>query len=63
MGYKLLQTGSVDPSLCAKACDAQTDYNNQHPTSDSSQPVNCNAFGSYILTKSNSTGSYQQGQM
>jgi hypothetical protein len=25
--------------------------------------VTCNAFGSYILTKTNATGSYQHGQM
>ncbi|KAM0714476.1 hypothetical protein Q7P37_010263 [Cladosporium fusiforme] len=62
LGYKLLQTGSVDPRLCAAACDAQTAYNQKHPASDS-KVVSCNAFGSYIITKSNSTGSYQHGQM
>lgn len=62
LGYKLLQTGSVDPRLCATACDAQTAYNQKHPASDS-KVVACNAFGSYILTKNNATGSYQQGQM
>jgi hypothetical protein len=61
LGYKLLQTGSVDPRLCAAACDAQTAYNKQHPSGPNAVP--CNAFGSYILNKSNSTGSYQQGQM
>lgn len=63
LGYKLLKAGSVDPRLCAAACDAQTEYNKAHPASETSTPVACNAFGSYILTKSNSTGSYQQGQM
>ncbi|KAM0709626.1 hypothetical protein Q7P35_003666 [Cladosporium inversicolor] len=61
LGYKLLQTGSVDPRLCAAACDAQTAYNKQHPSGPNAVP--CNAFGSYILNKSNSTGTYQQGQM
>lgn len=62
LGYKLLQTGSVDPRLCAAACDAQTQYNTVHPA-EGAEPVTCNAFGSYILTKNNATGSYQQGQM
>lgn len=55
LGYKLLQAGSVDPNLCAAACDAQTAYNKAHPTA--TDPYACNAFGSYILTKKNSTGS------
>lgn len=61
LGYKLLQAGSVDPTLCAAACDAQTKYNAAHPTA--TDPYPCNAFGSYILNKNNATGSYQQGQM
>lgn len=67
LGYKLLQAGSVDPRLCAAACDSQTSYNKAHPAlnADGSKKdvVTCNAFGSYILTKNNATGSYQQGQM
>jgi hypothetical protein len=55
LGYKLLQAGSVDPTLCAAACDAQTAYNAAHPYV--TDPYPCNAFGSYILTKTNSTGS------
>ncbi|KAM0716755.1 hypothetical protein Q7P37_008200 [Cladosporium fusiforme] len=62
LGYKLLQAGSVDPRLCAAACDSQTEYNTAHPA-EGAAPVTCNAFGSYILTKNNATGSYQQGQM
>lgn len=61
LGYKLLQAGSVDPNLCATACDAQTKYNAEHPTA--TDPYPCNAFGSYILNKNNATGTYQQGQM
>lgn len=59
LGYKLLQAGSVDPRLCATACDAQSAYNKKHPAPDGA--VACNAFGSYILTKTNATGSYQHG--
>jgi hypothetical protein len=55
LGYKLLQAGSVDPNLCAAACDAQTKYNAAHPTA--TDPYPCNAFGSYILNKNNATGS------
>jgi hypothetical protein len=59
LGYKLLQTGSVDPRLCAAACDAQTAYNKAHPAhgkgNTTAAPVTCNAFGSYILTKTNTT--------
>ena len=61
LGYKLLQAGSVDPNLCATACDAQTKYNSEHTTA--TDPYPCNAFGSYILNKNNATGTYQQGQM
>ena len=61
LGYKLLQAGSVDPNLCAAVCDAQTAYNAKHPAA--TDPYPCNAFGSYILTKTNSTGSFQQGQV
>lgn len=61
LGYKLLQTGSVDPRLCAAACDAQTAYNKKHPAP--SGAVACNAFGSYILNKYNATSGYQHGQM
>ena len=59
LGYKLLQAGSVDPRLCAAACDAQTAYNKAHPAQGKGNttvaPVACNAFGSYILTKTNTT--------
>lgn len=62
LGYRILQTGSVDPRLCAVACDSQTEYNTAHPA-EGMPPVTCNAFGSYILSMTNATGSYQQGQM
>jgi hypothetical protein len=67
LGYKLLQAGSVDPRLCATACDTQSEINSQYPALDAdgnAKPaVTCNAFGSYILTKTNATGTYQHGQM
>ncbi|KAH7057062.1 hypothetical protein B0J12DRAFT_696947 [Macrophomina phaseolina] len=62
MGYKLFQNGPFDSSLCAAACDAQTKYNIAHPPSSGYTPL-CAAFGTYLLTKTNSTGSYIQGQM
>jgi len=59
LGYKLLQAGSVDPRLCAAACDAQTAYNKAHPAhgkgNTTAAPVTCNAFGSYILTRTTTT--------
>jgi hypothetical protein len=75
LGYQLLQAGSVDPRLCAAACDAQTAYNKAHPAHGPGNatvaPVACNAFGSYILTKTNTTkvgkttktASFQLGQV
>jgi hypothetical protein len=40
----------------------QTDYNAAHPAQGKA-PVVCSAYGSYVLTMTNSTASYQQGQM
>jgi hypothetical protein len=62
LGYKLFQDGPYDVSLCAAACDTQTAYNLAHPPKNG-KPVKCSAFGSYILTMTNKTASYQQGQM
>ncbi|KAF4543528.1 Carbohydrate-binding protein [Lasiodiplodia theobromae] len=62
MGYKLFQDGPFDPTLCAAACDAQTEYNIAHPPSSGYTPL-CAGFGTYLLTKTNSTGSFIQGQM
>lgn len=64
LGYKLLQSGPYDPSLCGAACDAQTAYNAAHPSSSTDEePVKCAAFGSYILSMTNATSTYQLGQM
>lgn len=62
MGFKLLQDGPFNPLLCAAACDAQTAYNLKYPPK-TGKPSLCAAFGTYILTMTNKTGSYQQGQM
>jgi hypothetical protein len=71
LGYKLFQPVSIDPRLCAAACDEQTAYNKAHPARGPNNsvlpPVACNAFGSYILTKTNVTrgrsASFEVGQM
>lgn len=68
LGYQNLPAGSAfDPRRCAAACDEQTAYNKAHPPPSKGNkavaPVTCNAFGTYILTKTNKTGSYQQGQI
>nr|POF15324.1 hypothetical protein CFP56_42213 [Quercus suber] len=62
MGYKLFQSGPFNPLLCSAACDSQTAYNLANPPSTGKAPK-CAAFGTYILTMTNKTGSYQQGQM
>jgi hypothetical protein len=65
LGFKLLQAGSVDPRLCAAACEAQTKYNLAHPPAGAKNGsvVTCNAFGSYILSRTNKTKTVQLGQM
>ncbi|KAG9676699.1 hypothetical protein KCU99_g9168, partial [Aureobasidium melanogenum] len=62
MGFKLFQSGPFDPNLCSAACDSQTAYNLAHPPS-TGKASKCAGFGTYILTMTNKTGSYQQGQM
>ncbi|KAH0276864.1 hypothetical protein KCU91_g3576, partial [Aureobasidium melanogenum] len=62
MGFKLFQSGPFDPNICSAACNAQTAYNLAHPPS-TGKASKCAAFGTYILTMTNKTGSYQQGQM
>ncbi|KAI4723998.1 hypothetical protein E4T49_08281 [Aureobasidium sp. EXF-10728] len=62
MGFKLFQSGPFDPNLCSAACNSQTAYNLAHPPS-TGKASKCAAFGTYILTMTNKTGSYQQGQM
>ncbi|KAH7051317.1 hypothetical protein B0J12DRAFT_599886 [Macrophomina phaseolina] len=62
MGYKLLNDGPFDVKKCAAACDAQTAYNIAHPPASGYVPL-CAAFGTYLLTKTTSSGSVIQGQM
>lgn len=62
LGSKLFQEGAFDVNLCAAACDAQTAYNLAHPPSTGYTPV-CAAFGTYLLTKTDSTGAHVLGQM
>jgi len=79
LGYKLFQnqvnqpaSNLIDPRLCATACDEQSAYNKAHPARGGPNnsilpPVACNAFGSYILIKTNVTKgrsvSFEVGQM
>ena len=65
MGYKIFTSGPYDPRLCKAACDSQNDYNRAHPPTNSDNLAICSGFGSYLLTKTNSTapGVYPQGQM
>ncbi|KAF2163947.1 hypothetical protein M409DRAFT_57053 [Zasmidium cellare ATCC 36951] len=45
--------GPYDPGQCAAACEAQTQYDHDHPRSDGTYDP-CNFFNSYILSKNNS---------
>jgi hypothetical protein len=49
-GMRLFNDNPYDPSLCAAACEAQTDYDVNHPAQDGSYKT-CNFFNSYVLTK------------
>lgn len=49
-GMRLLNANPYDPSLCAAACKAQTDYDVRHKAKDGSFKP-CNFFTSYVLTK------------
>ncbi|OJD39059.1 carbohydrate-binding-like protein [Diplodia corticola] len=62
MGYKFFNDGPFSVDACAAACDAQTEYNIAHPPSSGYVPL-CAAFGTYLLTKTTSSGSVIQGQM
>ncbi|KAK0644898.1 hypothetical protein DIS24_g8457 [Lasiodiplodia hormozganensis] len=62
MGYKFFNDGPFSVEACAAACDAQTEYNIAHPPSSGYVPL-CAAFGTYLLTKTTSSGSVIQGQM
>ncbi|KAF2626483.1 hypothetical protein BU25DRAFT_343742 [Macroventuria anomochaeta] len=49
-GMKLFNDNPYDPALCAAACEAQTEYDVNHPAQDGSYKT-CNFFTSYVLTK------------
>jgi hypothetical protein len=50
-GMRLFNNGPYDPSLCAAACEAQTDYDRTHLADANGEYKPCNFFTSYILTK------------
>ncbi|KAF4556160.1 Hypothetical protein D9617_1g080350 [Elsinoe fawcettii] len=49
MLYKYF-SGPYNPSACATACLAQTDYNKKHPKKDGTYDT-CSFFNSYVLSK------------
>ncbi|RMZ73514.1 Galactose oxidase [Pyrenophora seminiperda CCB06] len=50
-GMRLFNTNPYDPSLCAAACEAQTDFDKNHLADANGAYKPCNFFTSYILTK------------
>lgn len=48
-----MYSGPYDPSQCAAACQATTQYDHDHPRSDGTYDA-CNFFNSYILSENNS---------
>ncbi|KAB2577062.1 hypothetical protein BFW01_g2297 [Lasiodiplodia theobromae] len=43
-------TDAYDPRVCAKACDAQTEYDKEHPNDDQEYKA-CNYFVAYVMAK------------
>ncbi|RAR00397.1 hypothetical protein DDE82_007308 [Stemphylium lycopersici] len=50
-GMRLFNTNPYDPSLCAAACEAQTEFDKQHIVDADGNYKPCNFFTSYVLTK------------
>ncbi|KAE8845341.1 hypothetical protein PTNB85_03606 [Pyrenophora teres f. teres] len=50
-GMRLFNTNPYDPSLCAAACQAQTDFDKIHLANAKGEYKPCNFFTSYVLTK------------
>jgi hypothetical protein len=50
-GMRLFNTNPYDPSLCAAACEAQTQFDKQHIVDANGEYKPCNFFTSYILTR------------
>lgn len=55
LGVKTFTSGPFDPSLCAAACSAQSDYNRAHPASDGTFKT-CQFYNTYMLMKNGDTG-------
>ncbi|GAB7357372.1 hypothetical protein MBLNU459_g8315t3 [Dothideomycetes sp. NU459] len=61
MGAQIFTSGPFNASLCGLACNAQTQYNIQHPPTDGSPVQTCQFFNTYILyvnTTANLQGQY-----
>ncbi|KAI1350943.1 hypothetical protein F5Y01DRAFT_134781 [Xylaria sp. FL0043] len=50
MGSKMFTDGPFDPSLCAAACTAQSEYNLAHPPATGAAQT-CQFFNTYLLLK------------
>lgn len=50
-GMRLFNTNPYDPSLCAAACESQTQFDKEHLADANGEYKPCNFFTSYILTK------------
>jgi hypothetical protein len=48
---RLFNNGPYDPSLCAAACESQTQFDKNHLVDSNGEYKPCNFFTSYILTK------------
>lgn len=48
---KLYNEGPFDPSVCAAACKAQTEFDREHLVDANGNYDACNFFNVYILTK------------
>jgi hypothetical protein len=48
---RLFNEGPYDPTLCAAACNAQTNFDKNHLVDANGEYKPCNFFTSYILTK------------
>ncbi|KAH6872850.1 hypothetical protein BKA58DRAFT_401036 [Alternaria rosae] len=50
-GMRLFNSNPYDPSLCAAACESQTQFDKEHIVDANGEYKPCNFFTSYILTK------------
>lgn len=55
LGVKIFSSGPFDPSLCAAACSAQSDYNRAYPAADGSFKT-CQFYNTYMLIKNGGSG-------